>query len=124
MKYREFETSSGRKVLAGKDESQNEILMKDFLGKENIILHTKEAGSPFCVILEKEVKPSKKDIKETAVFCASKSHDWRDNKGDVVVHIFKGEDAYKERRMKTGMFGIKKFNGITIKKEEIEKLIK
>lgn len=118
QKFREFFTSSGKKVLIGKDAESNEALVKEFLGKTNIILHTAIPGSPFCVILE---KPNKKDIKEVAIFCASKSQDWRDNKNDVMVHYFKGKDVYKKKGMKTGTFGVKKFKEIKVKKEDLEK---
>ncbi len=120
MKFREFETGSGKKVLAGKDAGQNEELVKQFIGKGNKIFHTAAPGSPFCVI--EDLKPNKKDIKETAVFCASKSQDWRDNKNDVNVHAFTGKDTYKEKRMKAGMFGVRKFENIKVKKKEIEKI--
>lgn len=122
MKFCEFITSSGKKVLAGKDAKQNEKLVKQFLGEENIILHTAAPGSPFCII--ENLKPSQKDIRETAIFCASKSQDWRDNKKDVIVHYFKGKDVYKKKGMKTGTFGVKKFKEIKVKKEEISKFIK
>jgi len=118
MKFREFITSSGKKVLAGKDAEQNETLMKKFIKKENIILHTAAPGSPFCVIIE---KPSNKDIKETAIFCASKSQDWRDNKKDVKVHLFSGKDIYKKKGMKTGTWGVKgKIKIINVKKKDIK----
>jgi predicted ribosome quality control (RQC) complex YloA/Tae2 family protein len=122
MTFREFITSSGKKVLAGKNAEQNDELVKKYLGKSNKLLHTAKPGSPFCVI--EELKPSKKDIQETAVFCALKSQDWRDNKKDVKVHIFSGKEIYKEKRMKAGMFGVKKYSEIKVKKEEIEKLKK
>lgn len=121
MKFREFVTSSGKKVLGGKSAEQNEELVKQFIGEKNFILHTKEAGSPFCVV--DDLKPTKKDLKETAIFCASRSKDWRDNQGDVVVHIFSGKDVYKEKKMKTGMFGVKKVKNILVKRVEIEKII-
>jgi predicted ribosome quality control (RQC) complex YloA/Tae2 family protein len=122
MKFREFETSSGKKVLAGKDAKTNEALVKEFIRKNNIIFHTQARGSPFCII--DDLKPSRKDIKETATFCASKSQDWRDNKNDVKVHIFRGKDAYKKKGMSTGTFGIRKFKKIKIKRKEIENLLK
>lgn len=122
QKFREFTTSSGKKVLAGKDANQNEALVKEFIGKENIILHAASPGSPFCVI--DNLKPSKKDVKEVAIFCASKSQDWRDNKNDVEVHYFKGKDVYKKKGMKTGTFGVRKFKKIKVKKGEIVKLQK
>ena len=117
MQYREFITHSGTKVLAGKDSKQNEALVKEYLGKNNIIMHTAKPGSPFCIITG---KLKKGDKKETAKFCAKRSQDWRDNKDDVIVHIFTGKDIRKKKDMKIGTFGIKKFKVIKIKKSEIE----
>jgi predicted ribosome quality control (RQC) complex YloA/Tae2 family protein len=121
MKFREFITSSGKKVLAGKNAEQNEELVKQFMEKENMIFHTAEPGSSFCII--EKIKNSKKDKKETAIFCASKSQDWRDNKEDVEVNFFSGENVYKRKNMKTGTFGVKKYRKMIIKKKEIEKFI-
>ncbi|MCX6746620.1 MAG: NFACT RNA binding domain-containing protein [Candidatus Pacearchaeota archaeon] len=118
MRFREFITDSGKKVLAGKNAEQNEEIVKEFEGKSNVILHTAAPGSPFCVI--EDLKPNKKDIKKAAIFCAKKSQDWRDNKNDVLIHIFTGKDVYKKKSMKTGMFGVKKFDVIKIKKKDIE----
>jgi len=117
MRYREFITKNGISVLAGKDAAQNEKLVKEYMGKSNIIMHTSKPGSPFCVISE---KPKKGDKKEAAILCAIKSQDWRDNKSDVVVHVFTGKDVYKERGMKLGTFALKKKKNIKIKKSEIE----
>ncbi len=122
MKYREFETSSGKKVLAGRNAENNEELVSQFIGKNNLILHTIKPGSPFCVIEDKKL--FKKDIEETAIFCAAKSHDWRDNKSDVSVHVFSGRNVYKEKRMKLGTFGVTKFKVIKVKKKEIEEFLK
>lgn len=120
MTFREFETSSLKFVLAGKDAKSNEELIKQ-AEKNEIILHTANPGSPFVNI---KGKATLKDIKEAAVFCASRSQDWRDNKKDVAVHVFKGEDIYKRKDMKLGTFGVRKFKVIKIKKQDIEKLIK
>lgn len=118
MKFREFETSSGKRVLAGKDAKTNEELIRQ-VEKDEEVFHTAKPGSPFVNI---KGKANKKDIKEAAVFCAKKSHDWRDNKSDVEIHWFKGKDIHKEKGMKLGSFGVKKFKVIKIKKEEIEKI--
>ena len=120
MKFREFTTNSEKKVICGKDAESNDELVKKFIGKENKIFHTEKPGSPFCII--EEENPSKKDLKETAIFCASKSQDWRDNKNDVAVHVFIGKDVYKRKGMKAGMFGVRKFEIINAKKKEIENL--
>ena len=58
MKFHEFKTGSGKKILAGKSAEQNENLISQFIGKSNFIFHTAKPGSPFCVILE---KPNKKN---------------------------------------------------------------
>jgi predicted ribosome quality control (RQC) complex YloA/Tae2 family protein len=121
MNFREFTTSSGKKVICGKNAEQNEELVKQYIGKNNTMFHTAKPGSPFCVI--EKIKHSRKDEKEIAIFCASKSQDWRYNKDDVEINIFKGENVYKRKTMKTGTFGVKKFRIRIIKKKEIERFI-
>ena len=118
-KFRQFCTSSSKIVVAGKNAEQNERVIGQ-AGKVEITLHTKAAGSPFVNIKSNYKNLSKKDIREAAVFCARYSHDWRDSKKDVKVHYFLGKDIYKDKGMKTGTFGVKKFKEITIKKEEIK----
>jgi predicted ribosome quality control (RQC) complex YloA/Tae2 family protein len=120
MKFREMITSSGTKILMGKNAEQNEELVKKFMGAKNIILHTANPGSPFCVI--DNLKPNKKEVKEAAVVCARYSQDWRDNKKNVIVHKFTGKDTYKEKNMKIGTFGVKKPKKIKARKGDIEKL--
>jgi len=122
-KFREFKTSGGKQVLAGRDAESNEKLVEQ-AGKEEIILHTAKPGSPFVNIKDDKKKITKKDIKEAAIFCARYSQDWRDNKKQVVAHYFLGEDVFKLKVMKLGTFGVKNFKEIKIKKEEIEKFIK
>lgn len=119
--FREFITTRGTKIFAGKNAEQNELLVKKFIGKHNIIMHTAKPGSPFCVADPLRLKIG--DKKQIAIFCASKSKDWRDNKKDVIMHVFKGEHVYKEKHMKTGTFGVKKLRRIKIKKREIERFL-
>ncbi|MDD5192946.1 MAG: hypothetical protein PHX96_07450, partial [Candidatus Nanoarchaeia archaeon] len=68
MKFREFETGSGTKILLGRNAENNDELMKKFHGKENIIIHTVAPGSPFCVI--DNLKPLKEDVDLSCVYCA------------------------------------------------------
>ena len=117
IKFREIILESGTKILLGKDEKSNEELVKKFKGKENLILHTSKPGSPFGVI-EKE-KPSKMDLNLSGSAVASYSQDWRDNKKDVVIHVFDGKKVFKRKGMKIGTFGVKKFKRIKVKKEDI-----
>lgn len=118
-KFRCFETSSGKCVLAGKSAEQNELLVEQS-GDSEVVLHTKEAGSPFCNI---KGKASKKDIEEAAVFCAKFSQAWKKAKvkKDIEVNFFLGKDIFKTAEMKIGTFGIKKCKTIIVKKEDIEK---
>lgn len=118
MESREFILPSGTKVFLGKNSENNDELVKSYQGKRNILLHTAKPGSPFCVI--SNLNPTKEDIKSSAILCALKSQDWRDNKKDVIIHIFTGKDVYKEKVMKSGTWGLKKKPKlIKVKKEEI-----
>ena len=119
MKFRKIKLESGTQLLLGKNAEQNEELVKQFKGKDNVIIHTVAPGSPFCVI--DDLKPTKKDIIASGAICAKYSQDWRDNKTDVKVHVFSGKDVYKKRGMKAGTFSVKKFKKFKIKKEDIEK---
>jgi predicted ribosome quality control (RQC) complex YloA/Tae2 family protein len=120
MNFRQYKTSSGKIVLAGKSAENNEELISQVEPTETV-LHTQMPGSPFVNI---KGKATKKDIKESAVFCAKYSQDWRDNKRDITVHVFRGADIYKDKKMKTGTFGVKKFDIIKVKKEDILKFEK
>ena len=120
IKFRELTTVSGANVIMGKDENSNDELMKQYEGKENTIIHTSSPGSPFCVI--KDSNPSKQDIKLSGQACASYSQDWRDNRKDVVVHVFTGKDISKRIWMKSGTWKVKNPEVIKIKKKDIEKI--
>ncbi|MEK6760993.1 MAG: NFACT RNA binding domain-containing protein [Nanoarchaeota archaeon] len=114
--FRELITKNGTLILAGRNDESNEKLIEQ-VEKDEEVFHTKEAGSPFVNI---KGKPKASDIKDAAVFCAKYSRDWKKNHGDVIIHQFKGKDIFKEKGMKAGTFGIKRFKVIKIKKSEIQ----
>jgi predicted ribosome quality control (RQC) complex YloA/Tae2 family protein len=120
-KFREIELKTGTKLLLGKNEDNNDELMKKFKGEPNTIIHTVAPGSPFCVI-ENNLKPSKEEIYLSGDHCAKYSQDWRDNKSDVEVNIFTGKDISKKFWMKAGTWKVKKSKKKTIKKADILKL--
>ena len=120
VNFRKFCTSSGKDILCGKDAEQNELIVAQS-GKEEIVAHTKAPGSPFCNIKR---KATKEDIKEAAIICAAYSKDWKKNKSDVEVHVFKGKDIFKEADMKTGTFLVKHVKSIKVKKNEILDFLK
>ena len=122
-KYREFNLSTGTKIFLGKDAESNDELMKEFKGKENTILHTVEPGSPFCVI--DKIDASEKEIKESAIICASKSQDWRDNKSNVKIHQFSGKEIKKPFFAKAGTWKVSgKLKVIVASKKDIENFLR
>jgi hypothetical protein len=103
--FRWFFTSNNTLVVGGKSDEQNEVVLKEFLKPNYIVMHTTSPGSPFMVIQSEN--PQKKDIEETAVFCACFSQQWKLQKKKIDIDIFKGENIYKIPSMKTGTFGVK-----------------
>src|SRR3989344_5970612 len=102
--FRWFFTSNDVLVVGGKSDEQNEATSANFLRPEYTIMHTTEPGSPFMIIQTE--KPSKKDLEETAIFCACFSQQWKKGEKLISIDIFKGEQVYKNKSMKTGTFGI------------------
>ena len=117
VNLREFVTTSGLRVLGGKSSESNDKLVFDARPKD-VLLHTAAPGSPFVNV---GAEPSKKDLKEAAVFCAKYSQDWRDSKRDVVVNVFLRSDMNKSPKMKAGTWGVKKQKTIKVKKGDILK---
>ncbi len=75
-KFRWFFTSEGFLVVGGKNAKQNEILIKKYLEKDDLVLHAEVHGSPF-VIIKKGQKASMKSIEEAARFCGVFSSAWK-----------------------------------------------
>ncbi len=115
-KFREWFTSKGSYVVAGKNSKNNEELINQ-VEPEETVLHTELPGSPFVNI---KGKATKEDIRDAAIFCAKHSQAWRDTKNDVKVNVFRGKDIYKEKNMPEGTFGVKKSLTILVKKKDIE----
>jgi len=108
LNYRWFYTSSGKLVVGGKSDEQNELVLKNFLKPGFVVMHTSKPGSGFMIIQGED--PSKKDLDECAVFCGCFSKQWKNLKSvnsKIDVDIFEGRDIYKERGMKKGTFGVK-----------------
>mgnify|MGYP006284632851 CR=1 FL=1 len=114
QKYKWFFTSSRKLVIGGKSAKQNDELIKRAQGikKDLICMHTSEPGSPFSIILESSSKVTKKDLEECASFTASFSRAWRSGKRRAIVDIFKILQLYKDKKMKTGTWGV---NGEVVK---------
>ena len=118
--FREVVSSSGKLILAGKNSENNEELINQISPNEEVF-HSAKPGSPFVNI---KGFADENSTKEAAIFCASLSQDWRDNKKDVEIHWFKGKDIYKDKKMKEGCFCVRNVKKIKVKKNEIEKWLK
>ncbi len=103
--YRWFFTSNNVLVVGGKSEEQNELAIKNFLKPQYIVMHTSAPGSPFMII--QSDKPTKKDLEETAIFTGCFSKQWKKGNKKIDIDIFKGEQIYKLKTMKTGTFGVR-----------------
>jgi predicted ribosome quality control (RQC) complex YloA/Tae2 family protein len=118
MSLRKYLTTTGKTVFLGKSAETNEELIEQAKNGE-LLFHTSKPGSPFANIKSPSAEVSKGEIYEAAVMCAKHSQDWRDNKKDVLIHYFLSNDVKKEKDMKTGTFGVKKFKEIKVRKEDI-----
>ncbi|MBR9705418.1 DUF814 domain-containing protein [Candidatus Pacearchaeota archaeon] len=103
--YRWFFTSDNTLVVGGKSDEQNEAALKHFSRPEYTVMHTTKPGSPFMIIQNE--RPSKKDMEETAIFTGCFSQAWKKGNKKIDIDVFKGDQIYKIKSMKTGTFGVK-----------------
>lgn len=117
--YRKYILSTGKEIAAGRDATTNDSLV-DESSPNDILLHTFAPGSPFVNVKENPTKP---ELKEAAIFCASKSQEWRDTKRDIVVNWFYKKNTTKGPKDKSGLWRTKHEGKIIAKKSEIMKLL-
>jgi len=103
-KYRWFFTSADNLVIGGKNAEQNEEIMKTYSEsrEEYVVMHTSAPGSPFTLIQDAD----KKDLQEMASFTAGFSQQWKKGKTEAEVDIFTIGQVSKDKKMKTGTFGV------------------
>lgn len=85
-KFRWFYTSENFLVIAGRDATSNEIVIKKHTDKHDIVFHTELPASPFAVLKTEGKKPSKLSLEETAQFTGVYSKAWKS--GRTVADIF------------------------------------
>jgi len=107
-KYRWFFTLSGKLVVGGKSAKQNDELLKKMksLGKERMVMHTSEPGSPFTIIQSDMSELDQSDIRECAIFTGCFSKAWKDGKASTKVDVFKLSQLHKSPEMKDGTWGV------------------
>ena len=76
-KFRWFYSSEGFLCIGGRDATTNEIIIKKYTEKNDIVFHTDMAGSPFFVIKVEDKKPTENTLNEVAQTTASFSKAWK-----------------------------------------------
>jgi predicted ribosome quality control (RQC) complex YloA/Tae2 family protein len=94
-KFRWFVSSDGFLVVAGKDATSNEVLIKKHTEKDDVVFHADIVGAPFVVVKTEGKKPSEQCLKEAAEFAAAFSRAWREGFGSVDVYWAKPEQLSK-----------------------------
>ena len=119
-KYRWFFTSTGKLVIGGKSAEQNDLLLREIKesGRNFVIMHTSNPGSPFCVILTDLERATEQDQRECAIFTACFSKAWKEARKEAGVDIFSSSQLLKDKKMKQGTWGaLGKVEKITVSLE-------
>jgi predicted ribosome quality control (RQC) complex YloA/Tae2 family protein len=104
-KFRWFLSSDGYLVIGGRDATTNEIVIKKYTDKKDIVFHTELPGSPFVVIKNSGVSEDnektqipEQTIKEAAEFCGSFSKSWKGGRGTAEVFHVNPDQVSKEAK--------------------------
>ena len=96
-KFHWFISSEGFLCIGGKDATSNELVIKKHTEKEDLVLHTDMAGSPFFVIKNGK-DAGEETIKETAQAVAVYSRAWKLGHTSADVFYVKPEQVSKEAK--------------------------
>ncbi|MDX9693989.1 MAG: ribosome rescue protein RqcH [Methanothermobacter sp.] len=94
-KFRWFISSQGFLVLAGRDATTNEILIKKHMEPKDIYLHSDIHGAPSVIIKSKGEKIPKDTIEEAAIFAASFSNAWKHGYSHLDVYWVRPDQVTK-----------------------------
>ncbi len=96
-KFHWFISSEGFLCIGGKDATSNELVIKKHTEKEDLVLHTDMAGSPFFVIKNGQ-KAGAETIQEAAQAVAVYSKAWKLGHTSADVFYVKPEQVTKEAK--------------------------
>ena len=89
-------TRKGRIVIAGKDASQNEALVRKYLRENDIFLHADIHGAPATILkTEGNESPSEEELSDAAVIAACYSKSWKAGLGAIDVFWVRGSQVSK-----------------------------
>jgi len=95
-KFRWFFSSEGFLIIGGRDATSNEVLIKKHTDKNDLVLHTDMAGSPFFVIKAENKKIGEKTINEAADATCSYSKAWKLGLSNTSVFYVEQEQVSKK----------------------------
>ncbi len=94
--YLWFFSSNRFLIIAGRDSTQNEALIKRRTEKDDMVFHADIHGSPFLLLKTEGKEVSEKDILEAAQFVASYSSAWKEGLRAIDVYWVKPEQISKK----------------------------
>ncbi|MBU1199780.1 MAG: DUF814 domain-containing protein [Nanoarchaeota archaeon] len=97
-KFRWFVSSDGFLVIGGRDATTNEIVIKKYSDKDDLVFHTDMRGSPF-VIVKRELKKGElpeSTMREAAEFTAVFSKGWKMGMSTIDVFYVKPDQVSKQ----------------------------
>lgn len=86
-KYYWWRTKNNFLVIGGKNSTENEYLIKTYLGDNDYYFHTEDFGSGSFILFTEGKKPQEVDIYETAEGVFSLSSSWNITKEGKVFHV-------------------------------------
>ncbi|MEM3926606.1 MAG: ribosome rescue protein RqcH [Desulfurococcaceae archaeon] len=83
-------------VIAGRDASQNEAIVKKYLGENDIFIHADIQGAPVVALLTKGSMPEEGDIMDASLIAACYSKAWKAGFSYIDVYWVKGSQVSKK----------------------------
>lgn len=105
-KFRWFLSSDNFLVIAGRDATQNDIIVKKYAENNDLLFHTDIPGAPFVVVKSKEKQISDLTLKEAGIFGVSYSSAWKKGIGSADIYWVRPEQAVKVSGLPKGAFQI------------------
>lgn len=104
-KFRWVYSSDNFFIVGGRDATTNEIIIKKYTEKNDIVFHTETPGSPFVIIKNPENKKiPETTINEAAELCASFSKLWKSGRSVGEVYYIHPEQLNKKVSLQKGSF--------------------
>ncbi len=95
-KFRWFVSSEGFFVVGGRDATTNEIIIKKYTEKDDVVFHTDMSGSPFFVVKASGKKIGLETLQEVADATLAYSRAWKLGMATSGVFWVKPEQVSKE----------------------------